>query len=235
MWHICYRLPLSLSKLLEFRIFLLEELPDCWKRKSLVFKRTNRDSVFFTSMVRHFLTLCHSVSFEIIVKRRTQMSPGIRRELSMPCFQFLNIWHMHFFFFAFIFLNFYLLKKKTARAVKRHVGLILTRSGFQFCLMNSFYRSPILLCYSAIQVSVSCWVRGYFVKNTWCGIGAEWDIKLINWVNKSQFTPKMSHKLTFEFSPSPLWSSQSESNLFSANGECSGESSPLETQPSHKW
>ena len=154
-------------------------------------------------MVRHFVTLCHSVSFEIIVKLRTQMSPGIRRELSMPCFQFLNIWHFHFFFFAFIFFNFYLLKKKTARAVKRHVGLILTRSGFEFCLMNSFYRSPILLCYSAIQVSVSCWVRGYFVKGLWCGIGAEWDIKLINWVNKSQFTTKNVSQVDIRVLPLP--------------------------------
>lgn len=47
------------------------------------------------------------------------MSPDIRREL------------VHAVFSYSFFLNFYLLEK-TARAVKRHVGLILTMSGFEF-------------------------------------------------------------------------------------------------------
>ena len=73
-WHICYRLPLSLSKLLEFRLFLLEELPDCLKRNSFIFKRRKRHPVFVTSIKRHFVTHClrqpsisHSVSLQIIV------------------------------------------------------------------------------------------------------------------------------------------------------------------------
>ena len=43
------------------------------------------------------------------------MSPYIRRELSMPCYQFLDYLKyltLAFLFFAFIFLNFYLLEKK---------------------------------------------------------------------------------------------------------------------------
>ena len=121
-WHICYRLPLSLSKLLEFRLFLLGELPDCWKRNSLVFKRTNRHSVFVTSMVRHFVTHClsqPSVSFKIMVKWLNQQAL-IYGESCKCRVQFLNNWHFHFNFSFRIhfFFNFYLLKKNSTSCKK---------------------------------------------------------------------------------------------------------------------
>ena len=97
--------------------------------------------------------------------------------------------------------------------MKRHVGrLILTRSGFEFCIMNSFCRSSILLCYSAIQVSIRWWVRCYFVKNLWCGIGAEWDIKLNQLsFKKSQLTTKKS-LTSWNSSSSPSLSGQARAN-----------------------
>ena len=151
------------------------------------------------------------------------MSPYIRRELSMLCFQFLSIWHMHFLLFAFIFFNFYLLGKKKQHELSKDLSVFYEPERvLNFVKWILFCGAFILLCYSDIQVSNSWWFRGYiyFVKSLWCGIGAGWDIKLNQLrVMKFNLPPKKSHKLTFEFSSSPLWSCQSESNLFSANGE----------------
>lgn len=146
-WHICYHLPLSLSKLLEFRLFLLEELPDCLKRSSFVFKRRKRHPVFVTSIKRHFVTYClrqpsfsHSVSFQIIVTVKWLNQWALARAVD-AVFPVLKYLTLAFPFFAFIFLTFIFWKKKTAQAVKRLVGLILTRTGFKFCVMNPFLRS----------------------------------------------------------------------------------------------
>ena len=148
MWHICYHLPLSLSKLLEFRLFLLEELPDCLKGSSFVFKRRKRHPVFVTSIKRHFVTHClrqpsfsHSVSFQIIVTVKWLNQWALARAVD-AVFPVLKYLTLAFPFFRIHFFNFHLLgKKKTAQAVKRLVGLILTRTGFKFCEMNSFLRS----------------------------------------------------------------------------------------------
>lgn len=99
--------------------------------------------------------------------------------------------------------------------MKRLVGLILTRTGFKFCVMNPFLRSfyfVVLLRHTGFKqlmiqglyifckepmVRHRCWVR---------------QLRLM----KFNLPPKKPHKLTFEFSPSPLWPCQSESNLFGA-------------------
>lgn len=151
LWHICYRLPLSLSKLLECRLFLLEELPDCLKRNNFVFKRRKRHPVFVTSIIRHLVTHClsqpsfsHSVSFQIIVivKWLNQWALYMGRAVD-AVFPVLKYLALAFPFFRVHFLqdNFHLLEKKTARALKKLFGLMLTRRGVTFCIMNSFLRS----------------------------------------------------------------------------------------------
>ena len=166
-WHICYRLPLSLSKLLELWLFLLEELPDCWKRNRTSIQ-TNKPSLCIRHyMVRHYVTHCFSQpSFSQFWKHckvTESMGPDIRRELSMPCFQFLNIWHVHLIFFEFIFFFYFYLLGKTKQHKLWKDFLVLFPPGVEFCVMNCFCRSSSL-CYSAIKVSVTWWVRGYFVK-----------------------------------------------------------------------
>ena len=183
MWHICDRLPLSLSKLLEFRLFLLEELPDCWKRNSLAFKRTNRHSVFVTSMVRHFVTHClsqPSVSFEIMVKWLNQQALIYGESCKCRVFSssIIGISFLIFLFAFIFFFNFYLLKKNST-SCKKTCRSYFNQKWFWIFIMNSFCRPSILSCYSAIQVSISWWVRGYFVKSLWCGIGAKWDMRFI--------------------------------------------------------
>ena len=177
-WHICCRLPLSLSKLLELWLFLLEELPDCWKRNRTSIQTKKPSLCIRHCMVRHYVTHCLSQpSFSQFWKHcevTESMGPDIRRELSMPCFLFLNIWHVHLIFFEFIF--FLLLssrKNKTAQAVKRLLGLILTGSGI-LCneLFLQIFFFVVLLSHKGFSQLMSqglfckvpvvrhlCWVR----------------------------------------------------------------------------
>ena len=134
-WHICYHLPLSLSKLLEFRLFLLEELPDCLKRSSFVFKRRKRHPVFVTSIKRHFVTHClrqpsfsHSVSFQIIVTVKWLNQWALARAVD-AVFPVLKYLTLAFPFCAFIFLTF-IFWKKNGTSCEKTCRSYINQNGF---------------------------------------------------------------------------------------------------------
>ena len=136
----------------------------------------------------------------------------------MPCFQFLNIWHLHFLFFAFIFLTFTFWEKKNSTSCEKTCRSYINQNGFSILWNELFFAE--LLFWRATQTYRFQTLDDSGVIYILCGVGAEWDVKLNQLrLMKSNLPPKKSHKLTFEFSLSPLWSCQSESNLFSANGE----------------
>ena len=135
-WHICYHLPLSLSKLLEFRLFLLEELPDCLKRSSFVFKRRKRHPVFVTSIKRHFVTHClrqpsfsHSVSFQIIVTVKWLNQWALARAVD-AVFPVLKYLTLAFPFFCIHFFNFHLLGKKNSTSCEKTCRSYINQNGF---------------------------------------------------------------------------------------------------------